>query len=86
MRRTQFACLLALAAAAPASADETTGRILAYDRLANVLVMADRTVWTLPADLLVPADMEAGDRVRMVYGTAGEDGVTRMNSLTRIDG
>lgn len=78
--------LAVLLAAAPAHADETEGEILAYDRLANLLVMRDRTVWELGAELMVPADLKSGDRVRLVYRTAGEDGITGIESLERIDG
>lgn len=76
--------LLATIAATPALADETTGEILAYDRLANVLVMRDRTVWELGTELLVPADLQAGDRVRLVYESAGEDGLTKIDALERL--
>ena len=75
--------LAALLVAAPAYADEVTGEILAYDRLANVLVMADRTVWELGAELLVPADLKAGDTVRITYESAGEDGLTKIDALER---
>lgn len=78
--------LAVLLAAAPALADETEGEILAYDRLANLVVMRDRTVWQLGSEITVPADLQSGDRVRLVYETAGEDGVTRIDSLERIEG
>ena len=78
--------LAALGLAPPALADETEGEILAYDRLANLLVMRDRTVWQLGSEITVPADLKSGDRVRLVYQTAGEDGVTRIDSLERIEG
>ncbi|SDY49374.1 hypothetical protein [Citreimonas salinaria] len=75
----------ALLAAAPALADETTGTILAYDRVAGLLVLEDKTVWELSASVTVPEDLVAGDRVRMVYTTAGEDGLTSIDSLTRAE-
>ena len=78
--------LAVLLAAAPALADETEGEILAYDRLANLVVMRDRTVWELGAELMVPADLQSGDRVRLVYRTAGEDGVTKIDSIERVEG
>ena len=85
MRRLALAALLALPAGL-AAADETQGEILAYDRLANILVMRDRTVWTLPTELMVPANLKSGDQVRIVYKTAGEDGLTAIDALERIDG
>lgn len=76
-------CGLAFSAA-PAQADETTGTILAYDRLANLLVLTDRTVWELSPDLLVPSDLAAGDRVRIDFTAAGEDGISSIETLERV--
>lgn len=72
--------------ALPAIADEVTGEILAYDRLANLVVMRDRTVFELGTELMVPADLQSGDRVRIVYESAGEDGITAIDSLERVEG
>lgn len=76
---------LALAVAAPALADETTGEILAYDRLANMIVLTDRTVWALSDTVLIPADLRAGDRVRIDFELAGEDGIVTIDSLERVE-
>ena len=86
MRHLTLAALLAGALAHPALADETTGEILAYDRLANLVVMRDRTVWTLGPDLLVPADLRSGDRVRIEYAGAGESGVGKIMRIERVEG
>ena len=37
-----------------AFADQTSGTIIAYDRLANVIVFKDKSVWTLDAKTMVP--------------------------------
>lgn len=81
------ALLLAVAifAAAPALADETTGTILAFDRVAGLLVFEDKTVWQIADSVEVPEDLVAGDRIRVVYTTAGEDGLTSIDSLTRVE-
>ena len=71
-----------LLAAAPALADETTGTILAYDRLASRVVLNDRTVWEL-GTTLVPADLAAGDVVTIAYNSAGDSGVGKITTLTR---
>lgn len=84
MRRLTL--VIALVLGTPALADETEGEILAYDRLANLIVMRDRTVWQLGAEVTVPADLKSGDRVRLVFRAAGEDGVTGVDSLERIEG
>ena len=79
------AALIGPIATGPAHADETTGTILAYDRLANILVLRDRTVWELSPELLVPVDMKAGDRIRIDYTGAGEDGVASVETLERVE-
>ena len=73
-----------LAAATPALADETTGVILAYDRADNVIVLTDRTVWELGAKTLVPADLKAGDTIRIDFEAAGENGIARIDSLEKL--
>lgn len=75
----------ALLAAAPAFADETTGTILAFDRVDWVIVLNDKTVWELAADVAVPEDLAAGDKITLVYETAGEEGLTKIDSVTRVE-
>ena len=85
MIRTAFAAaLLSAPALSAAMADEVEHTILAYDRLAHIVVMRDRSIYELPAELLVPADMKSGDRVRVIYESAGEDGITRIDSIERL--
>lgn len=85
MNKTLAAALALLVAgsAAPSLADETTGLILAYDRQANILILTDKTVWELPGELAVPADLGHGDRVILAYESAGEDGLTAITELKR---
>lgn len=82
--RTLFAAAVAVLFALPAVADETEGLILAYDRKANLLVLTDKTIWQLPPEMDVPADLGAGDRILLEYQTAGEDGLTAIDALTRL--
>lgn len=82
--RLMIAATAAALFALPAFADETQGQILAYDRVAHVLVLSDKTVWTLPATLEVPADLVAGETIKLVYTTSGEDGVKSIDALTRV--
>lgn len=69
--------------AVPVLADETSGVVLAYDRVDSILVLKDKTVWYLPAEVSVPEDLVAGDTVKLMYETAGEDGLTKIDSLER---
>ena len=48
--------------------------------------MRDRTVWELGTELMVPADLKSGDRVRLTYDTAGEDGITKIKGIERVEG
>ncbi len=75
--------LAALLAASPAIADETSGVILAFDRVANRIVLTDKTVWEVTADVTLPENLAAGDKVTFVYESAGEDGFAKFDSVTR---
>ena len=84
MRPILSSSLLLALIAAPAIADETTGEVLAYDRLANRLVLEDRTIWEL-GSTTVPTDLAAGDVVTVEFTTAGDNGVGTIVSLTRVE-
>ncbi len=75
--------LALLTLAAPALADKTSGSILAYDRLANVIVLTDKTHWQLNPQTLVPADLAAGDKVTIDFKSDGDNGAGKIFSLTR---
>lgn len=82
--RTLFAAALLLTAA-PVLADETTGTVLAYDRKAGVIVLTDKTVFSLELLGNTPvADLVAGDKVKIVYEAAGEDGMTAITAIDRM--
>ncbi len=74
MRRTLLA-LAALAAATPALADSVTDTVLAFDRKAQIIVLKDKTVFTLAeGDAEAPEGLKAGDIVTITYESLGEDG------------
>ncbi len=83
MRLTALFTLALTALAAPAFADETTGTIVAYDRLSNVLVLNDKTVWILDAKTLVPADLKAGDEITLTFISDGDNGAKPATVLVR---
>ncbi len=87
MKPVPVALLLALAAAAaPALADELEGAILAYDRVANVIVMSDKSVVPLESFTgELPADLVAGDRVSIVYRSDEDAGINAVESVERVD-
>lgn len=80
--------LLALAAfaalATPALADETTGTIVAFDRKANVLVMEDKTIWKLSDQTVIPEDLVAGETIKIIFTSTGDDGVKSVDQLERL--
>ncbi|MBS0125593.1 hypothetical protein [Thetidibacter halocola] len=82
MRILPLAVIAALAAS-PVLADETSGTVLAFDRVAHVIVLSDNTIWQLAADQAVPENLVAGEKVTIVFTSAGENGVAKIDSLTR---
>lgn len=84
---TKFMVLSAVLAgfiAAPALADETEGHVMAFDRVSNILVLTDKTVWHIGPDVTVPADLANGDRVLIDFVSEGEEGVTEISSMYRL--
>jgi hypothetical protein len=76
--------LLSIAAPQAIAEDITQGFILALDRKAGLLVLGDRTVWSLElmrSDL--SAKLKAGDRVEIVY-ESDEEGVGEIKSIKII--
>ena len=67
------------------AADVADGKILAYDRKAEVLVFTDKTVWALETlQTAAPADLKAGDRVEITYESNEDDGVTAIHSIVAV--
>jgi hypothetical protein len=69
--------------AAPALADETVGKILAFDRVASVLVLDDKTIWNFNAKTEVSPGLVAGDTVKIVYAGGGDAGIGAIASVTK---
>ncbi|MGY9049318.1 hypothetical protein P775_21480 [Puniceibacterium antarcticum] len=80
MRPLLIACLLATAAA-PAFADSTSGRVVAFDRKANVLVMDDKTVWSLETLKVVPEGLKSGDLIKIDYTSNADNGWGKINAI-----
>ena len=81
--RTILTLATLVSLAAPAFADQTAGTILAYDRLANVIVLTDKTHWLLNDSTLVPADLQAGDKISITFTSDGENGIGKVSELTK---
>ena len=83
MRKLLAAAIIA-SVVSPAMADSTTGTILAFDRQADIIVMSDKTIWQLNAKTLIPADLSAGDTVKMTFTSFGDDGVASVDKLEKM--
>ena len=83
MRFFVLPVLLATALSTAAFADQTTGEVVAYDRLANVIVLKDKSLWTLDAKTLVQSDLKAGDRITLTFVSDGDNGAKPATALTR---
>lgn len=81
--RIALLSVLATLVAAPVLAETITAPILAFDRKANIIVLTDKTVWTLAGgDMVVPEGLKAGDVVTMVYKPVGDDGLGKVTEIT----
>ncbi len=69
--------------ATPALADETSGRVVAYDRIAKVLVLDDKTIWSLGDKTEVSEDLVAGDMVKILYAGGGDAGIGTITSVLK---
>jgi hypothetical protein len=72
-----------LLCAAPALADETSGRVVAFDRVAKVLVLDDKTIWSLGDKTVISDDLMAGDMVKILYAGGGDAGIGTINSVLK---
>lgn len=72
---------LLIAAAAPAVADSTQGTVVAYDRVANVLVLSDKTIWSLETLKTVPEGLESGVQVEIDFTQNGDNGWGRIDAI-----
>lgn len=84
MRVLLFAALVA--AATPALADQTGGTVARLDDARHALTLDDKTVWLLPADTALPANLTAGDKVLIVYTSNADNGWSAIHSITRPAG
>ena len=61
-----------------------SGTVLAYDRKAQLLILEDKSTWSLASmQNSLPIGITAGDRVRIEYGS-GEDGSRQVHEVRVI--
>lgn len=83
--RLLIASTLLATLAMPALADDTTGTVVAFDRVSNVLVLDDRSVWNIPAEFPMPDDLVAGDVITIDYQSNGDSGVGKLLMIKRAE-
>ena len=75
--------MMALAMASVSFADTVTGKVVAYDRKAQVVVMEDRSIYSLANyDAPILSELEAGDTVKIETTGEGEDGYGLVTEVT----
>jgi len=81
-----FAVIAVLLGASPraGAVDVSQGTILALDRMARLLVLEDRTVWSLELmSSQLSAELKAGDRIEITY-ESDEEGVGDIKSIVML--
>jgi len=74
-----------LVSAVPALADSVTSKVIAHDRVAHRVILADKTVFTYdPAVVSMPETVSTGDEVTVEYQSAGDDGIVKIDSITIV--
>ena len=87
MKSHALTLVVAAALVAPplSAADAIEGTLLAYDRVANVLVLSDKSVWTLEnLEQPLPENLVAGERVEIRYESNEDDGLAVIHSVERL--
>lgn len=70
-----------LLVAVPALADQTTGTVVAYDRVAKILVFSDKSIWPLETASEIPEGLAAGVTVTLDFESDGDNGLVKINSI-----
>lgn len=81
MRTLLLASLLLCAS--PTFADETSGQILAFDRVAKIIVLDDKTTWQVEDATEISDGLMAGDTVKIIYVGGGDSGIASITSILK---
>jgi hypothetical protein len=57
-----------------ATADDTTGTVVAFDPASNVLLLPARTVWMLPAGTAIPHIVRPREKIRLPFLSNADNG------------
>ena len=81
--RVILAVLALISSTAPAFADQVVATILAFDRVDHIIVLDDKTIWTIAADLVLPDGLAAGDSITIDFQGAAEHGIGKILMIAR---
>jgi hypothetical protein len=83
MRFHITAALLAAALAGPAFADATQGTVSVFDPARKLMILTDRTVWTITDKTIFDPAIKEGDQVLITFTSGGENGIVQTNTVAR---
>ena len=81
--RVILAVLALISSTAPAFADQVVATILAFDRVDHIIVLDDKTIWTIAADLVLSDGLAAGDSITIDFQGAAENGIGKILMIAR---
>ena len=80
-----FISALSILSSSPVFADSVTSLVVAYDRVANRVVLEDNTVFSFdPAGVEIPITLSAGDEVTITFQSSEEEGIEQIDSIVIV--
>jgi len=81
--RVILAVLALIFSTVPAFTDQVVATILAFDRVDHIIVLDDKTIWTIAADFVLPDGLAAGDSITIDFQGAAENGIGKILMIAR---
>jgi len=81
--RVILAVLALIFSTVPAFTDQVVATILAFDRVDHIIVLDDKTIWTIAADLVLSDGLAAGDSITIDFQRAAENGIGKILMIAR---
>ena len=81
--RVILAVLALIFSTVPAFADQVVATILTFDRVDHIIVLGDKTIWTIAADLVLSDGLAAGDSITIDFQGAAENGIGKILMIAR---
>ena len=81
--RVILAILALVSPTVPEFADQVVGTILAFDRVDHIIVLDDKTIWTIAAVFVLPDGLAAVDDITFDFRGAAENGIGKILRIAR---